>query len=36
MRRQDTFNYWGSGVSIIRVYKTALTAADITTNWNAN
>ena len=36
MRRQDVFNYWGGGVSIIRVYNTALSAADITTNWNAN
>ena len=36
MRRQDAFNYWGGGVSIIRVYNTALSAADITQNWNAN
>lgn len=36
MRRQDAFNYWGGGVSIIRVYDTALSAADITQNWDAN
>jgi hypothetical protein len=36
MRRQDAFNYWGGGVSIIRVYNTALSVDDITTNWNAN
>jgi hypothetical protein len=36
MRRQDAFNYWGGGVSIIRVYNTALSAADISQNWNAN
>ena len=36
MRRTDVLNYWGGGVSIIRVYHTALSAADITTNWNAN
>jgi hypothetical protein len=36
MRRQDVFNYWGGGVSIIRVYNTALSAADISQNWNAN
>ena len=36
MRRQDVANYWGGGVSIVRVYDTALSAADITTNWNAN
>ena len=36
MRRQDVANYWGGGVSIIRVYNTALSAADITQNWNAN
>ena len=36
MRRQDVFNYWGGGVSIIRVYNTALSAAEIEQNWNAN
>ena len=37
MRRQDAANnHWGGGVSIVRVYDTALSAADITTNWNAN
>jgi hypothetical protein len=36
MRRQDVANYWGGGVSIIRVYNTALSAADITQNWDAN
>jgi hypothetical protein len=36
MRRQDVANYWGGGVSIIRVYDTALSAADITQNWDAN
>ena len=36
MRRTDVLNYWGGGVSIIRVYNTALSAVDITTNWNAN
>ena len=36
MRRQDAFNYWGGGVSIIRVYNTALSAAEIEQNWNAN
>jgi len=36
MRRQDVLNYWGGGVSIIRVYDTALSAADITQNWDAN
>jgi hypothetical protein len=36
MRRQDVANYWGGGVSIIRVYNTALSAADISQNWNVN
>jgi hypothetical protein len=36
MRRQDVANYWGGGVSIIRVYNTALSAAEIEQNWNAN
>ena len=36
MRRQDAFNYWGGGVSIIRVYNAALSAAEIEQNWNAN
>ena len=36
MRRQDAANYWGGGVSIIRVYNRALTAGEIQTNWLAN
>ena len=37
MRRQDAANnHWGGGVSIVRVYDTALSAADITQNWDAN
>jgi hypothetical protein len=36
MRRQDAFNYWGGGVSIIRVYDRALTADEINTNYQAN
>jgi hypothetical protein len=36
MRRQDVANYWGGGVSIVRVYNTALSAADIEQNWDAN
>jgi hypothetical protein len=35
MRRQDAFNYWGGGVSIIRVYDRALTADEINTNYQA-
>ena len=35
MRRQDVLNYWGGGVSIIRVYSRALTAAEIDQNYNA-
>ena len=35
MRRQDAFNYWGGGVSIIRVYDRALTAVEIDTNYQA-
>jgi hypothetical protein len=36
MRRQDAFNYWGGGVSVIRVYDRALTADEINTNYQAN
>ena len=36
MRRQDAFNYWGGGVSIIRVYSRALTAGEIEQNFNTN
>ena len=36
MRRQDVLNYWGGGVSIIRVYDRALTAEEIDTNYQAN
>ena len=36
MRRQDVLNYWGGGVSIIRVYDRALSEAEITQNWDAN
>ena len=36
MRRQDVLNYWGGGVSIIRVYDRALSADEINTNFNAN
>jgi len=35
MRRQDVANYWGGGVSIIRVYNRALSAAEIDQNYNA-
>ena len=35
MRRQDVANYWGGGVSIIRVYDTALDSTQITQNYNA-
>jgi hypothetical protein len=35
MRRQDAFNYWGGGVSIIRVYNTALDSTQIAQNYNA-
>jgi hypothetical protein len=35
MRRQDAFNYWGGGVSIIRVYNTSLTSTQVTQNYNA-
>lgn len=34
MRRQDVVNYWGGGVSIVRVYNTALTQAQVTQNYN--
>jgi hypothetical protein len=34
MRRQDVFNYWGGGVSIIRVYNRALSPAEITQNFD--
>jgi hypothetical protein len=36
MRRQDVANYWGGGVSIIRVYNTALDSTQVTQNYNAN
>jgi hypothetical protein len=36
MRRQDAANYWGGGVSIIRVYNKALSASEIEQNWLAN
>ena len=36
MRRQDAFNYWGGGMSIIRVYNRALSAVEIEQNWTAN
>lgn len=35
MRRQDVANYWGGGVSIIRVYDTALDSTQIAQNYNA-
>jgi hypothetical protein len=35
MRRQDVANYWGGGVSIIRVYNTALNSTQIAQNYNA-
>ena len=35
MRRQDVVNYWGGGVSIIRVYNTALDSTQIAQNYNA-
>ena len=35
MRRQDAFNYWGGGVSIIRVYDTALDSTQVAQNYNA-
>ena len=36
MRRQDAVNnHWGGGVSIIRVYDTALDSTQITQNYNA-
>jgi hypothetical protein len=35
MRRQDVANYWGGGVSIIRVYDRALTVAEINQNYSA-
>ena len=36
MRRQDAANnHWGGGVSIIRVYDTALDSTQITQNYNA-
>ena len=34
MRRQDVANYWGGGVSIIRVYNRGLSAEEISTNFN--
>jgi hypothetical protein len=34
MRRQDVFDYWGGGVSIIRVYNRELSAEEISTNFN--
>ena len=36
MRRQDVANYWGGGVSIIRVYSRALSAVEVEQNFNAN
>jgi hypothetical protein len=36
MRRQDAANYWGGGVSIIRVYNRALTEGEINQNFNAH
>jgi hypothetical protein len=35
MRRQDVLNYWGGGISIIRVYSRALSAAEIDQNYNS-
>jgi hypothetical protein len=35
MRRQDVANYWGGGVSIVRVYNRALSQEEITQNFNA-
>lgn len=35
MRRQDAFNYWGGGVSIIRVYNTALDSTQVAQNYDA-
>ena len=35
MRRQDVANYWGGGVSIIRVYDTALDSTQVAQNYNA-
>ena len=35
MRRQDVANYWGGGVSIVRIYDRALSQAEITQNYNA-
>jgi hypothetical protein len=35
MRRQDVANYWGGGVSIIRVYNTALDSTQVAQNYNA-
>jgi hypothetical protein len=36
MRRQDAVNYWGGGVSIIRVYNRALSGVEITQNYNTD
>jgi hypothetical protein len=36
MRRQDVVNYWGGGVSIIRVYERALSVSEIDNNFNAD
>ena len=36
MRRQDVANYWGGGVSIIRVYDRALTAEEIDINYQVS
>ena len=36
MRRQDVFDYWGGGVSIIRVYNTALDSTQVAQNYNAD
>jgi len=35
MRRQDVANYWGGGVSIIRVYDTALDSTQVAQNYDA-
>ena len=36
MRRWDQADYWGGRLAIVRIYDTAISNGDVTTNYNAN